>query len=71
MSDNRSMSITDAAKTLSALSPFPAHEEGLTAELEDENDENGMVFIKRKDGSVKMAMSREDYDALRAWKPKK
>lgn len=55
--------MSDLSDVLKQVDSFPKPEKGLTAEL----DENGVVLIRRANGTIKMAMSQEDFDALRSW----
>jgi hypothetical protein len=40
---------------------------GCTAELLDENDEQGIVVIREPCGSIRMMMPRDVYDAVMEW----
>ncbi len=42
---------------------------GLTAELVDEEDPEGIVIIKRADGTIAASMRRQEYEDLKEWQP--
>lgn len=48
--------------------PIPI-DKAATVELADENDPEGTVLVKNAAGVVIMAMPREDYEAIREYKP--
>ncbi len=48
---------------------FARIEPGSTAELEDENDPQGMVIIRDSRGAPRLCMPREVWDDLRKWQP--
>jgi hypothetical protein len=48
--------------------PFMKAPPGCTAELLDENDENGPVVIRESCGSIRMMMPRDVYEELLAYK---
>lgn len=66
MSDNSIKEIQRAMKAIwaSGGSSFPDPKE-CTAELLDEEDENGIVVIKNKHGAPIVYMSRSDYEQIR------
>lgn len=47
--------------------PRPAHQEGWTAELENEDDPTGAVVIKDAKGRPRLWMPREVYDDVRTY----
>ena len=52
-------------KALDALLRPQAREQGWTAELADENEPQGAVVLKDRNGNVRVIMPRQVYEELR------